>query len=133
LRIDHGNVLDSIERSRGLQPNLERPTKGAFVLPSESSLSVYGQKHLESGVVVVSREDRIMMFRGRGRLGDTATPGTFLAGAKVWQSPSAGFTAAQGVFSNTTTAFSSTQLPYTLGVLAVPALLIFLVMGMGKK
>jgi len=78
-----------------------------------------------------------MMFRGRGRLGDatttTTSPGSFLTGAELWETPSAAFTAAQGVFTNASTSFSSTNLGYSLGILAVPAALLLLVMSMGKK
>lgn len=78
-----------------------------------------------------------MMFRGRGRLGDTTTTPSFtqsfLTAAEVWQNPSAGIMATEGVFSNPSGAFSSTSLGTTMGTLAVPLLLIFLVMGMGKK
>lgn len=77
-----------------------------------------------------------MMFRGRGRLGDAAPAATppsfaqnFLTSAEVWQSPSAGITAAEGIFSNPSTAFSGTSLATTLGTLAVPLLLIWFVMG----
>lgn len=76
-----------------------------------------------------------MMFQGRGRLGDTtstppaASTGGFLQGAELWQTPGAAFTAAQGVFTNASSAFNSANLPYTLGVLAVPALLVWFVMG----
>ena len=85
-----------------------------------------------------------MMFRGRsnvvpqnpmmghGRLGDTATPGTFATGAELWTTPSAAFTAAQGILTNASSAFSSANLPYTLGILAVPVALVFLVMSMSK-
>ena len=73
-----------------------------------------------------------MHMRGRGRLGDVTTPGTFVTGAELWETPSAAFTAAQGVFTNASSAFSSTNLPYTLGILAVPAALVLLVMSMGK-
>lgn len=80
-----------------------------------------------------------MMFRGRGRLGDTTTPapptasaGGFLTGAELWETPGAAFTAAQGVFTNASASFSSSNLPYTLGILAVPAALLLLILSMGK-
>lgn len=79
-----------------------------------------------------------MMFKGRGRLGDATatTPNytqNFLTAAEVWQSPSAGITATEGVFSNISGAFSSANIGTTMGTLAVPLLLIWLVMRMGKR
>lgn len=75
-----------------------------------------------------------MMFRGRGRLGDMTVPaGGFITGAEVWQSPSAGFTAIQGALKDPLGATNMNNLPYYLGVLAVPTLLVFLVTSMGKR
>ena len=68
------------------------------------------------------------------RLGDTTTtssgfPSAFISGATSWTNPSAALTAAEGVFSSPSTAFSSANLATTLGLLAVPAVLIFFLMG----
>lgn len=66
----------------------------------------------------------------------TTTPPTFtssfLTSAEAWQTPSAGITATEGVFSNLSTAFSSSNIGTTMGTLAVPLLLIWLVLGMSK-
>ena len=79
-----------------------------------------------------------MMFRGR----NYAVPqnpiqlrglGTFTSGAQTWMSPSAGITAAEGIFTSPSTSFSSANLSTTLGLLAVPAGLILILMMMGKK
>jgi hypothetical protein len=74
-----------------------------------------------------------MMF-GHGRLGKLRSlgDGTFVSGAEQWLTPSTAITSAEGVFTSPSTAFSSANLPTTLGVLAVPALLLLLLMG-GKK
>lgn len=71
-----------------------------------------------------------MLFGGLGLLGDTTTtPLGFSDGLNLWGSPSAGFSAAQSAITNASTSFSSTSLPYTLGVLAPPALLLLIVLG----
>lgn len=62
-----------------------------------------------------------------------ATPG-FTDGLSAWQSPSAALTDLQNALSNASTAFSSTQLPYTAGLLAVPVGALVLLMSlMGGK
>ena len=77
-----------------------------------------------------------MMF-GHGRLGKLRSLGdgtsSFVSGAQQWLTPSTAITSAEGVFSSPSTAFSSANLPTTLGVLAVPAALILVILGMGKK
>lgn len=69
------------------------------------------------------------MMMGNARLGDAT--GDFLTGAESWMSPSAAFTATQGVFTSPSTSFSSANLPKTLGLLIVPIGLLMLVMSMG--
>lgn len=73
-------------------------------------------------------------------IGDTAAvlPATapgFTDGLTLWGTPSAAFTAVQNVFSNASTAFSGTQLPYTAGLLAAPAaaLLLLLSLAGGRR
>jgi hypothetical protein len=77
----------------------------------------------------------MQLGRGRlGRLGDT-TPtspdyaGQFVSGAEQWITPSTAFATVQGAFTSPSTAFGSADLGTTIGVLAVPALLLFLLMG----
>lgn len=80
------------------------------------------------------------MQLGRGRLGTladttTTTPSffsQFTSGAEQWMSPSGAISTVEGVFSSPSTALSSGNLGTTLGALAVPALLLLLVMKMGK-
>jgi hypothetical protein len=74
----------------------------------------------------------MMMGMGDGTTGTvaTASPG-FTDGLTLWGTPSAAISAVQGVFTNASTAFSGTQLPYTAGVLAPPALLLIALLGMG--
>lgn len=70
-----------------------------------------------------------MMLRG---LGDgtttTAAPG-FIQGAELWETPGAAFTAAQNAITNYSTSFSGAALMNTLGILAVPALVLYFVLG----
>lgn len=71
--------------------------------------------------------------RGIGRMGDTTTTAApasgFVAGAEEWMTPGTAFTNVQGVFTSPSTAFGSSNLMTTLGLLAVPAVLLFLLMG----
>lgn len=53
----------------------------------------------------------------------------FVDGIKLWETPSAAISAVSGVVSNASTAFSGDALPYTLGVLTVPAVLLMVLMG----
>lgn len=62
----------------------------------------------------------------RGRLGDATQ---FLTGAESWKSPETALTAAEGIFTSPSTAFSSANLWNTLGLLAVPAVLLYFVIG----
>lgn len=72
------------------------------------------------------------MLRGIGDGTTTTAPG-FVQGAELWETPSAALTAAQNAITNYSTSFSGSNLMNTLGILAVPAIILFLVMEMGKK
>lgn len=65
--------------------------------------------------------------------GTTTTSPGFTDGLSIWKSPSAGFTAIQTVFENSSQAFQSNNLPVTAGILAPPIALIVLLMTMGGK
>lgn len=67
-------------------------------------------------------------------LGDTTTTTTgFTDGLKLWMTPSVAITAVQGTITNSATAFSSSALPYTAGLLAVPVALLLLLMGGSRR
>lgn len=61
-----------------------------------------------------------------------ASAPSLTSGLYTWQNPGAAFTDIQGIVSDPTTAFNSTNLQFTLGLLAIPAVLLLLLMG-GKR
>lgn len=73
-------------------------------------------------------------------IGDTTTapaattpvPG-LTDGLKLWLTPGTAFSAIKSAISQPSVAFSSTAMPFTIGLLAVPAAALVLVLGMGKK
>jgi hypothetical protein len=70
-------------------------------------------------------------------LGDTSTPAatvapSFTQGLTLWETPTSAVTAIGSIFQNASTAFSSSLLPFTAGVLLPPIALIAILMGMGK-
>ena len=68
-----------------------------------------------------------MMMAGRTSFGmGTFDPSQILSGAQQWLTPSTAITTAEGVFTAPSTAFSSSNLATTIGVLAVPLLILLL-------
>jgi hypothetical protein len=65
--------------------------------------------------------------------GNTAVVPGFGEGVKAWTEPSSAVNALGVIAGNPTAAFSGAVMPFTLGLLAVPAALIAVVMSMGKK
>jgi hypothetical protein len=68
---------------------------------------------------------------GSGSTTSTVSAGqSFLTGVQQWASPSAALTTATTLLSNPAAAFAGSALPFTLGVLAVPAALVLLIASM---
>ena len=63
-----------------------------------------------------------MQITLRGLGTDSTTTAGFTDGLKLWTTPSTAMTATTSIFSNLSTSFSGSALPYTAGVLAVPAI-----------